>query len=221
MPENIQTIEAVWTWGSILKLSITTGVATALMNQGLSWIKETAQRRETDRRAGTLLALTLVEIFTNYAQECSARVRSNLWDESIGDYGSPEIPALPAYNEADSAWAIIPSKLAGAIRDFKHEYNDAILAVRENDIVNGPPDAINSATSRNIQLGYKAWRLATRLRRHYAFCAYSGPSDFADQLGKDFHKNNPTYIRRIWRSYPVYRARTFLRRKMRQVRQRG
>ena len=221
MPQNTQSIEAVWGWGSILKLSITTGIATALMNQGLSWLKETAQRREIDRRAGTVLALTLVETFTNYAQECSARVRSNLWDESNGDYGSSEIQAPPVHDEADPAWAIIPPKLAGAIRDFSHQYTDAILQIRETDIANGPPDAIAAANFHNIQLGYKAWQLATRLRRHYALGAYSGSSDFADQLRKEFRKNNPSYVRRIWRSYPLYRARRFWRRTMGRISQGG
>ena len=80
--------------GLNLKLSITTGIATAFLNQGLSWLKETMQRRENERRAGRMLALSIVEALTSYAQECSARVRSNRWDASIGEYGTSKIPFL-------------------------------------------------------------------------------------------------------------------------------
>jgi hypothetical protein len=217
MLERGQSVEMAWTWGSILTLSITTGIATAILNQGLSWLKEAIQRRESDRRVGRMLALSLVEVLTSYAQECNARVRSNRWDASIGEYGTSELPTLRPYDESDRAWAVIaPPTLAGALRDFKNQKDNATRTVNENDVVNGPEDAISSATHHCVDLGYKAWKLAQRLRKNYTLGLYSGNSDFAEELESEYHKNNPNFLVTFWRrNYRVYRVRVFCRRQLR------
>lgn len=213
MPESGPSVEMAWTWGSILKLSITTGVATAILNQGLSWLKETMQRRQSDRRAGRILALSLVDALTSYAQECNARIRSNRWDASIGEYGTSEIPTLRSYDKSDPAWAAIPPRFAGKLRDFKNQKDNARRVVNENEVVNGPEDGIQSANYHCVDLSSKAWKLAQRLRRHYKLGPYSGNCDFAEELESENGKHNPNFLRRFWRNYRVYRER--IRRQLR------
>jgi hypothetical protein len=220
MTDSVQPAEMALTWGSITYLALTTGIATAALNQGFSWLKETMQRRENDRRAGRMLALSLVESLTSYAQECNARARSNRWDASIGDYGTSEIPELPPYEEPDSGWEVIPAKLAAALKDFRNEKDNATMSVNENDVVNGPEDAIKSATHHCVKLGYKAWELSQRLRKHYALGLYSGDSAFADELKSDYRKANLGVFRTLWRSYRVYRFRAFCRRQLSRFRSR-
>ena len=72
MANTPETVEAILSWGSIMKFAFTTGLFTAALNQSFGWVKETLQLREKDRRAGKALALKLVEVLTNYAQECNS-----------------------------------------------------------------------------------------------------------------------------------------------------
>jgi hypothetical protein len=209
MQDSVQPPEVVWTWGSILKLAFATGFFTAALNQSFAWLKETVQRRVKDRRAGKVLALSLVEVLTSYAQECNARAGINRYlEETQGQgHGQSRMPDLPPYREPDPGWEVLPSGIAAALKDFRNQVDDATRSVGETDEFVGPYEAIQSATYRYVDLGFKAWQLSQRLRRHYRFGRYSGQSAFVKELKSHYRKSNPG----LFRSLPVYRLRRRVR----------
>lgn len=221
MPNAYEPVDLVWTWGSILKVALTTGFFTAALNQSFAWLKEATQHREKDRRTGQVLALSLVQTLTNYAQECSARSRSNRYIADTGGYGDQRIPILPDYQESDPGWRVFPSEIAAAIRDFRNEISNAKRDVAETDELLGPPEAIDSATYQYVRLGFKAWQFSERLRRYYHFCRYSGDLSFANELRSHYRMAHPNLLRRIWRSLPIYKLRRRARQGWRRVLQKS
>lgn len=200
------------TWYSTAIISGATGITTAVANQGLAWIKEKWQRSAEDRRAGRGLALQVCPILTAYARKCYSSYRSNRNDKEAGGFGSMDIPELPSYPDADTRWEAFPPKIAAAIKDFP---NDVILAqinVREVLEFADPEDAIDAATHSHISLGYKAWMLASNLRKHYKFGQYFGDSSFITELHSQYRGSNPGWIRRLWRSRFLIKLRRRVRR---------
>jgi hypothetical protein len=216
MPDSVPHAEVVWTWGSILRLALTTGFFTAALNQGFAWLKETMQRRGKDRRAGKVLALSLVKVLTSYAQECNVRARVNRYAESEG-YRQSKMPELPPYQDPDPGWEVLPSGIAAGLMDFRIQVDDAARRVDETEEFVGAPEAIDSATYLYVDLGFKAWQLSERLRRHYCFGRYSGQAAFVDELKSHYRKGNPVF-RKFWRSLPVYRLRGRVRRQFSRLR---
>ena len=207
----------MWSWAAILKFAITTGVATAVLNNALTWVKDEVQRREKDRRAGKVLALSLVQILTNYAQRCHERFRLNRFGEQDGGYGTHEIDDLPPYQEPDPGWEALPSDIAAAVRDFRNEVYNAKQRVAETNQLLGPPEAIHDATYRYVNLGFKAWQLSERLRKHYGFGRYSGDLIFINEMKVSNRKANMGPVRQLWHSLPMSRLRYKLRAESRRV----
>lgn len=202
----------MWTWADVLKLAITTGFSTASFNQGFGLIKEAIQRAKEDRKKGTVSALGLVKILQNYAQECHYRLKSNRFDQSDTPAGwglFSEMPELPQYPD-QTAWEVLPSKMAASINDFRHELTTATQGIQFTDDVLGPPEAIDTANYTYIRMGHKAAELARQLRNHYNLGRYS--PDFILELREEYRKSRRgSPFLRIWRS----RTATKLRRRCR------
>jgi hypothetical protein len=173
MPSNGQPVDVAWTWGSILTLAFTTGLVTAIFNQGFSWLKEAWQRQRKDRRSGRVLALSLMELLTRYAQECNSGARRNRLVAEEGGVGRLKLPVLPPYPDCDG-WGALPTELAARLQDLRNEADEAVRGIAETDHVLGPPEAFESATLLQVDLGYIAWDLAKRLRRYYGLGRYAG-----------------------------------------------
>jgi hypothetical protein len=213
MPGNPQTVEMFWTWGSILTLALTTGLCTAVFNQGFDWIKQTVQRRQEHKRAGKGLALKLVEMLTAYAQECNSRIDYNRYDERTGTYGRhSQMPTLPPYPDGPSE--LLPSRVAAGLQDLRNEVGEAVRDIKATSEIDGPEDAIDVATHRYAIVGYTGLKLAVRLRRHYRLGPYqaAGRSSFASDLRKHYRASRRGPIRRLWASLLVQRIRRRLRR---------
>jgi len=209
--------ELALTWPSIAKFALTTGLATACLNQLFAWLKEERQRKIAERKSGNILALTLVHILTNYAQECNSWARSNRFASESGGYGSESIPELPPYEGSDAGWAALPSTIAAALKDFRNDVRDAVHGVEQTNEIYGPPEAINTATYRLVYLGYRACGLSTQLRKYYGFGKYSGDNTFMKELEFHYRKSNPGPISRFWESYPIYNLRRRIRRVVRKA----
>jgi hypothetical protein len=217
MPDNHQTADAAWTWSAILTLAFSTGVFTAVFNQGIAWLKETRQSREKDRRTAKASALLLVEMLTSYAQECNSRSSYNRYDKYSGTgYGRySDMPVLPPYPEGVE-WAVLPSKIAAGLRDLRNEVNEAKRDIDEAAEVVDPDEAADVATDRCVVIGYMALRISRRLRKYYGFGPYqaAGESNFASELHKYYRESRRGRLRRFWESLPVYRVRRRLRRRL-------
>jgi hypothetical protein len=209
---NASEFQLALTWPSILEFAFTTGFATALLNQGFAWLRETIQHRTKRLEAGRVLALSLVPALTSYAQKCYENLQYNQSAGYAGAYGTDEVPVPLTYAESDPGWAALPSKIAAALRDFPNEVHDAkrqIAGTRE-DL--GPPEAIDSATYYYAALGFKAWELSHQLRKSYKFGRYPGDLSFVAQMKTKYRNANPGRLRRIWRSQRM----NWLRRRVRQ-----
>ena len=190
MPDNHQTADAAWTWSAILTLAFSTGVFTAVFNQGIAWLKETRQSREKDRRTAKASALLLVEMLTSYAQECNSRSSYNRYDKHSGTYGRySDMPVLPPYPEGVE-WAVLPSKIAAGLRDLRNEVNEAKRDIDATAEVIDPDEAADVATDRCVVIGYMALRISGRLRKYYGFGPYqaAGQSNFASELHKYYRR---------------------------------
>lgn len=209
MPDNPETVDAVWTWGSILKLAFTTGLFTGAFNQGFAWMKEVVHRRSNDRRAGRAMALHLVEMLTSYAQECHARIGYNRYDSDMGDYGRySDVPDLPLY-PVGSEWEVLPPRIAVGLRDLRNEVKEANRRISITAEVNDPSDASDQATHECVSVGYMALNISDRLRKHYELGPYqaAGRSEFASDLRRRYRQSNHGPFRKLWHSLTVWRIR--------------
>jgi len=211
MPEPTQTVE-VLTFGAIWKLALTTGLATAIFNQLLGWLKEIYQLRDKDARSGKALALLLVECLTKYAQECNHRLGYNAYDRSFGDHGRySDMPGLPPYPEG-AGWEVLPAKISAGLRDLRNEVDEATRSIKISFEVVGPEDGIDTATHKYGAVGYTALKISERLRAYYKLGPYqaAGQSSFASELLRHYRESHPGPVRRLWESLPVYKMRRCL-----------
>lgn len=209
-----------WSWAAILKLASTTGFFTAVLNQAFRFFREMLQQAGKDRRAGKLLAQKIVEILTNYAQECHHRLSANLYDQADGGgYGVySDMPQLPDYPEGD-AWAVLPTKVAAGLRDFRSELKESKRAIEITDEVYGPPEAFDTASHNYIIMGYTAIKLADSLRSRYGLGLYQSTDNdgFVNALRKHYQKSRRGLLHKLWESLPVKRARRWVSRKRKSV----
>jgi hypothetical protein len=194
-------------WSSIIKLALTTGLFTAVLNQGFAWLREEMKVRRRQTRTSKALALKLVGMLTAYAQECNSRIDANLYDQREGEVGRhsdlPDLPPFPSGPE------LLPIKIAVGLQDLRNEVVEARRAIEGTLEVDGPPEATDTTVFQLTAVGYTAFRLATRLRRHYGFGRYqaAGSSDFASDLRKRYRKVHRGPLRGIWHNLPVYKVR--------------
>jgi hypothetical protein len=217
MPDIPQAAETPLTSGSILKLVLTTAVATGIaagaFNQSFAWIKETIQRRQKDRQSAKVFTLELVELLTRFARECNERAGYNRYDKDGGGFGRySKMPILAPYPEG-AEWGLLPAKIAAGLRDLRVEVDEASGGIEITAEVIDPGEAADTATYQYVVVGYMALELSDRLRRHYGFGRRqrAGEYDFASELRKQFRLSHVGPVRRAWRrlwnSPPVIWAR--------------
>jgi hypothetical protein len=196
---------------TVLTLAFTTGLFTALLNQGIGLLREIFERRRTHRDAAKNFAIKLVEILTAYAQECNARANSNRYDEREGEHGRyRHLPDLPVYPVGPME--LFPSKIAAGLVDLRNEITEAERDIEGTMEVVGYPEATQTTTYRCVAIGLRAYKLAASLRWHHGLGSYQGQSDFARELRSHYRATHHGPLRRLWTSLPIYRARRFISR---------
>lgn len=219
MPDNPKPVEDLFTWWTVAKLAFATGLFTAVFNQGIAWLKETRQDHARKRHQGQQIALGLVGLLTAYAQECKARVDHNEHDADEGGIGYfCKMPDLPPYPVGDG-WGALPADIAASLQDLRNEVAQATRHIEACSEVNGPPEGIDAATSRYVDVGHLALMISERLRKHYKFGAYQTATGymFADELRRRYKENRRGRFGNMWNSRFVDKMRRALSRGRRRL----
>jgi hypothetical protein len=201
-------MEAALDLSTIIKLALTTGLCTAIFNQGFAWLRETIQRREKHRLRGKALALELVGMLTAYAQKCNSLINTSEYKQREGGLGRYDFPDLPPLPPGPSE--LLPSSVAAGLQDLRNEAKEAKRDIAGTLEVVGPPEAVQVANYHCAGVGYAALKLANRMRRHYRLGSYqaaAASSTFASELREYYRAGHRGPVRRLWNGLPIYKIR--------------
>jgi hypothetical protein len=155
-------------WTDILKVALSTGIVAALINQGITWLRDWRKESSTIQRNATYLALRVAVILEQFAIMCADVIGDNvLYRDSDGHAGKSHgsLPPLGEY-PTDADWKSVDpafSARALALRNEIFLSDGAIAFVWEVD-----HDTVQGACNEHAgKCGYRAWQLAVDLRKRY------------------------------------------------------
>jgi hypothetical protein len=153
---------------TIVTTALSTGLATAILNQGIGWWRDSRKDNVVTEREARYLAVRLAVLLEGFALDCADAIADKeLHDSSEGHAGRRHgtIPELAAYPDGD--WRALTPNLMGRCLSLRNELklSDGHIAFWE-DI--GERDSIpQEAVQQTGKCGYRAWLLATDLRKEY------------------------------------------------------
>jgi hypothetical protein len=158
-------------WGGLVSLALGTGAFTAIVNNGLQWLRDLKKESTTTKRDAQYLAMRVSVILERFAIDCIGVIVDNhLHGVSEGHAGTAhgKLPPLAGY-PADEDWKALDPSLS--VRALSLD-ND--LRVSENtikfwwDVEPGNQGILKSTVDMQAgKCGYRAWRLAVDIRRRY------------------------------------------------------
>jgi hypothetical protein len=163
----------------LLKLALTTGVITAIINQTLNWVREYYKEKGVNTRSSSYSALSLAVIFEGFAISCADDIAEmDMYRHFRGEIGrkSRKLQLLLEF-PADIDWCVLDPSLSTKVLSFR---NDLSLA---QQVIGGAYD-IDPECGPDVYLdqlgicGYRAWRIAGALREHYRIPLHD-PKEFS------------------------------------------
>lgn len=174
-----------FTWGSLLTLAATTGVVTALLNQGLSWLRDWRASSEKRKANARYLALRVAVLLEAYADTCSdVAGEIDLHESSRGHGGKQitELPKVPDYPADDDSWRLVAPDLLDRCLSFPNKVAASQKVVDSVHIWGDRGDLVQQCMEECVDRGLEAWNLAADLRKRYRFEPHSHVYDYADHL---------------------------------------
>lgn len=157
-------------WGDIIRLALSAGVVSALLGQGLIWLREWHTRKTTDAKEARHVALRAAIHLETFVMSCAELAADNdLHDGSGGHAGTThtslaELPPFP-----DLEWKALDIALQARILAFPIEVTSAQQGVAFYWQVEGEDEVADECVERAARLGLRAWALACDLRGKYGF----------------------------------------------------
>ncbi|KAA2236962.1 hypothetical protein [Salinarimonas soli] len=155
-------------WVDVLKLAATTGIITAVLTQGFTWLRERLTAAEKKRDVAGYLAMRLAVTLEAYASACQDLIAKNDNAEHLPDEQYPEwsvrLPELPPYPDDSDGWRALNRRLAARALEFRNrvaETQALIFGVLEYD----EDDADDLVAEHACERGLEAYRLAVDLRK--------------------------------------------------------
>lgn len=156
-------------WSTIFATALSTGLATALLNQGIGWWRETASQKSTLERDARYLAIRVAVILERFAIDCADAIADqDLFSSSSGHAGRRHatIPKLAEY-PSDADWKALRADLLASALTLRNEISlsDSKISFWEEIDRDCIPGECKQQCGK---CGYIAWLLAADLRSHYA-----------------------------------------------------
>jgi hypothetical protein len=155
------------TLSTVLWIAVSTGLATAVFNQFIGWLREAMHDRASTKRDARYLAIRLAVMLEEFAIKCADRIGDNdLYRQTKGSVGTKwdSIPELPPYpDEAD--WRSLAPGLLSRVLTLRNA-----LSLKGGGVVSGADWGNYSAAACDSKCGkggFVAWTLARDLRAHY------------------------------------------------------
>lgn len=158
----------------IFKLALSTGVVTAIINQGISWFRDYKKDKIANSRIASYSALRLAVDLETYAIACSDAISDIELFKSSGGYAGKEhtnIPILAKFPD-DIDWKMILPSESARVLTFINELVIAQKAINFCYEVNS--DCVPYECNNQMGIcGYRAWLIASDLRKQYKFPAFT------------------------------------------------
>lgn len=170
-------------FSTILTTALSTGLATAILNQGIGWWRDSRKDHAVTEREARYLAIRLAVLLERFALDCADSVAAFEMHSEFDGYAgraSGTIPKLPEFPDGD--WRALNANLLGRCLSLQNEIklSDGHIGFWE-DV--GYRECIPSECAQQTgKCGYRAWELARDLRGVYEL----GPFDTKNVSQWDF-----------------------------------
>ncbi|MBV8754914.1 MAG: hypothetical protein JO328_18825 [Hyphomicrobiales bacterium] len=174
-----------FTWGNLLTLAATTGVVTALLNQGVGALREWWSSSKKNTANARYLSLRIAVLLERYADTCyNVAAKIDLYQSSRGHDGDQitKVPEVPDYPVDDDGWKLIAPDLLGRSLSFPNKVIASQKVVDAVPIWGDLDDLVQQCMEETLDRGLEAWNLAGDLRKRYRFEPQSHVYDYADHL---------------------------------------
>lgn len=182
---------------AIVTTALSTGVATALFNQGIAWWRETRKDNSAIEREARYLAIRLAVLLEDFAIVCADAISDQeLHRSSEGAAGRPHgvLPELPPYPEGD--WRVLDPEFLGRCLTLRNELKLSDGQINFWEDV-GERDCIPQEFDEQAgKCGYRAWVLASDLRGHYRLAAFD-PRNTAWDIVETLRSHHDAAVKRI------------------------
>jgi hypothetical protein len=161
-------------FSTIAVAALSTGLATAIFNQGISWWREhTLEMRATGKEA-RYLAIRLAVILERFALDCADGIAGQkMYNRHGPEVGRAHgaLPDLAPYPDESEWKSLEPDFLARALT----LRNELVLADRAIGFwADVEPECVPGTCDEECgKCGFFAWTLAANLRRHYRFSPFA------------------------------------------------
>lgn len=186
-------------WIELVKLSVAAGVVTALVNQGLGWLRDHRRETKTRKREKEYLAIRLAVALERFAVDCTSVISDNKFYQTIGSAAGEPHLALPHLAEypTDADWKSLASRLVARVLSFRTEVQLSNHII-ESHYLGYPEGAVDACNEEAGKCGRIAQLLAADLRSDCdveAFAPSSAPQDWSHPL-EEYHRRALWLIRR-------------------------
>lgn len=161
------TSSALGGW-DIIKLVISTGVVTTIINQGVSWFRDSRKDTKANAKIANYSALCLAVELEAFSIACADAISaSHMASNSEGYAGRQhtKVPDLQSFPK-DIDWKILDPSISAKILTFRNELTLAHQAiVFWYDVAS---ECVPNECLKQLGLcGYRAWMMAAELRERY------------------------------------------------------
>ena len=153
---------------TILTLAFSTGLATAIFNQTIGWLRDARHERLVQARDACYLAIRLAVLLEQFGIACAVRISDqDLYGRHGGLVGASfgALPDLPPFPDEEDWKALHPDLLARVLT----LRNELLLCGRAIALLANvyPEGVLDESTQQCGKAGHIAMVLAGDLRRHY------------------------------------------------------
>ena len=193
---EITTAISINSW-DIIKLALSAGVVTALINQGINWFKEWKKEKKLIERLSQYSALRITIELETFAISCADVISDiDMYYDSAGHAGRKHtiIPILAEYSD-DVDWKSLDICLCTRIFTLR---NEIMLSQGAIDFWYEIDDECVPTTCREQtgKCGYRAWQLANELRNFYKLLQFD-PKQLSWDIESILKKHHDQAINRI------------------------
>ncbi|WP_276200377.1 hypothetical protein [Chelatococcus sp. XZ-Ab1] len=183
-------VTTTFSLGSVIGLLLSTSVVTAVINQGLGWLRDARRDRASNLGAARHQAAHLATALEAYAFDCEYSIAElEMWESSRGAAGSliddlPELPVLPHadWKALDAGIVSEYLTLFSELRSINRGVSFAQNVMVEGDIYGRDGIMANALGS----MGYKALRIAMLARKKYKLPSFKVRGFVIDRLKRNY-----------------------------------
>lgn len=171
-------------WADVIKLALSTGVIAAVINQSISWIRDSRSEGATIKRDATYLAMRAAVILEQFAIMCAEIIGDNLLYTDSDGYAGEQHGKLPELDQypTDADWKSLDPSISARALSLPNEIllSDRTIATWEKL---EPAEVLGACNEQAGKCGYRAWLLASDLRRRYQLPGFDPTETHWDLVG--------------------------------------